>query len=221
MSTTTEHTEYLYTRQTADRYRRQGYEVSMECPLDFMDGFTADLLARKDDDLRVVEVKTRASIGADPRIAELAGIVEAKPGWSFDLVVVPEPERLEAPVNATPYDESQVRRRTDVAAQLLDAGHAEAALLMAWSACEATLRLQNAKVETARDLRITTSRYVLEEATHLGVIFHEEYDRLLEIARYCNAVSHGFTHDSSAASLVAELIETLTILSARDPLGED
>lgn len=221
MITATEHTEYLYACQTADHYRSRGYEVSMEYPLDFMEGFKADLLARKDDELRVVEVKTRASIGADPRIAELAGILEAKPGWSFDLVVVPEPERLTAPAETIPFNELQVRDRIDEAAQLLDAGHAEAALLMAWSACEATLRLQNAKVETARDSRITSTRYVLEEATHLGVIFHEEYARLFEITGYRNAVAHGFTHDNSADALAAELIETLEVLCARDPLGED
>lgn len=221
MRTTTEHTQYLYACQTADRYRQQGYEVSMECPLDFMDDFTADLIARRHDETRVVEVKTRASIGADPRIAELAGIVEAKPGWSFDLVVVPEPERLEGPADALQFDASQVRHRIDLVTRLLDSGHAEAALLMAWSACEASLRLQNGRVERARDSRITTARYVLEEATHLGVISHEEYDRLLEITKDCNAVAHGFTSGNSPASIAAELSETSEMLLARDPLGED
>ena len=116
MITATEHTEYLYTCQTADRYRERGYQVYMEYPLDFMDGFRADLLARKDDESRVVEVKTRGSIGADPRIAELAGMLEAKPGWSFDLVLAPQPERLAGTPDALPFDESQIRTRTDTAA---------------------------------------------------------------------------------------------------------
>ena len=218
MTTATEHTEYLYTCQVADQYRRQGYEVIIGRPLEFMDGFAADLVARKDDEWRVVEVKTRASIGADPRIAELAGVVGAKSGWSFDLVIVPEPERLSAPSEAIPFDESEVQRRIGAATLLLDAGHGEAALLMAWSACEALLRLHNAQVEVASDARITTANYVLEEAAHLGVIFHEQYSRLLEIARCRNAVAHGFTHDDDAEALAVELIGTVETLSARDPL---
>ena len=39
--------EYLLTQKTAEEYRSRGYEVLLEAPLDFLPGFTADLLVRK------------------------------------------------------------------------------------------------------------------------------------------------------------------------------
>ena len=209
------------TRETAEKFRNQGYEVTIDAPLDFMDGFSADLLARRGDEIRVIQVKTRAALGADPRNAELAGILEDKLGWSFNLVMVPEPERIPAPSGARPFSFEEVSGRLEEAEKLVQSGHHDAGLLMAWSALEAVLRLQKAKVEAPRDSRPTTANYVLEGATHLGVIYHEEYFRLFEIAGYRNAIVHGFTHDGDAKALAEELIRMAEVLILRDPCDED
>ena len=70
--------EYLLTHKTAEEYRGKGYEVVFEAPLDFLPGFSADLLVRKGDDVRVIEVKSRSSLAADPKISELARLIDAK-----------------------------------------------------------------------------------------------------------------------------------------------
>jgi len=77
--------EYLLTRKTAEEYRSNGYEVQLEASLDFFPGFQADLLVRKGDEAKVIDVKSRPSLAADPRISELARLIESKPGWSFEL----------------------------------------------------------------------------------------------------------------------------------------
>ena len=63
----TSNAEYLRARETAAEYRRMGYEVAREAPLDFLPGFRADLVVRKDDEVKVIEVKSRSSLAADPR----------------------------------------------------------------------------------------------------------------------------------------------------------
>ena len=89
--------EYLLTPKTAEEYRSRGYEVLLEASLDFLPGFRADLLVRKGDEVKVIEVKSRPSLAADPKISELARIIESKPGWTFELLLVSEPEKLDSP----------------------------------------------------------------------------------------------------------------------------
>ena len=95
--------EYLLAKKTAEEYRSRGYEVVMEAPLEFFPGFIADLLVRKGDEVKVIEVRSRPSLAADPRIGELARRVESKPGWTFELVLVSEPEKLDSPTGARSF----------------------------------------------------------------------------------------------------------------------
>ena len=64
--------EYLLAQKTVEEYRSKGYEVSRGALLDFFPGFRADLIVRKDDEVKVIEVKSRSSLAANPKISELA-----------------------------------------------------------------------------------------------------------------------------------------------------
>ena len=57
-----------------------GYEVEIAPVLDFFPGVRPDLLARKGEDVRVVEVRTRSSLAANPKTIELAKAIQAMPG---------------------------------------------------------------------------------------------------------------------------------------------
>ena len=199
--------EHLLNWETAEQYRRRGYEVAMDVPLDFLGGFRADLVARKGDEVRVIEVKTRAAIAATPELIELTRAVEAKSDWFFDLVIAPEPERESSPPDVTTFDETSILARLNEAADFIDRGQLDAGLLLAWSGCEAAVRRLIAD-HGVDDARITSVPYVLEQATILGLIWHEEYFRLLELSKYRNAVIHGFNHDGDMAALALELIAT-------------
>ena len=94
--------EFLLTQKTAEEYRNKGYEVSRDVLLDFFPDFYADLVVQKGADRKVVEVKQRSSLAADPRIRELARIIDSKPGWSFELLLVGEPEKLDSPEGQVP-----------------------------------------------------------------------------------------------------------------------
>lgn len=93
--------EYQLVRQTADAYRDQGYEVSIDEELDFLPGFRADLLARKGDRVKVIEVKTRSALANVRELDELARATNEKPGWSFELLLVAEAEQLGPPRGRT------------------------------------------------------------------------------------------------------------------------
>ena len=113
---------YLLARKTADEYRNKGYKVSLDMPLDFLPGFRADVVVSKDGETKVIEVKSRSSLGANPKIVELARIIDTKPGWSFDLVLVAEPEIVDSPQGAHPFKDEAILQRIEEAENTLAAG---------------------------------------------------------------------------------------------------
>ncbi len=200
--------EYLLTRKTAEEYRSKGYEVLLEAPLDFMPGFRADLLVRKGDEARVIEVKSRPSLAADPKISQLARLIESMPGWIFELVLVGEPEKVDSPEGARSFESEKIVQRIEEAERSLQAELPEAAFLLAWSASEAVIReLLTAQGVSSKS--ITSPGYVLDQGVYHGVISRSDYDALTRMRKYRNAIVHGFGTDDFDDELVAELIATI------------
>ncbi len=196
--------EYLLTLKTAEEYRSRGYEVLLEAPLEFMPGFTADLLARKGDETRVVEVRARPSLAADPKIGELARLLESKPGWTFELVLVSEPEKLDSPEGARSFEVGKIQQRIEEA-ESLQAKLPEAAFLLAWSASEAVIR-ELLTAQGVSSASITSPGYVLDQGIYHGVISRDDYDALTRFRKYRNAIVHGFVMDDFSDELVTALI---------------
>ena len=217
-------TEFLLTRKTAEEYRARGYEVLQEVALDFFPGFHADLVVEKGTDKRVIEVKKRSSLAADPRIAELARLIDAKAGWSFDLLLVAEPENLDSPTEAKPFTPQDVEKRVEEAEEACKVGLFEAAFIIAWSALEAVVRNLSETQEDSSS-NITTTAYTLERAFALGALSIEDYAQLVEMRKLRNAVVHGFSVKGVDESLVHGLVSTVRRLQSSVALkvrmGED
>jgi len=195
-------------RVLAEEYRRKGYEVveepSQEQLPDFLAGYHPDLLIRKGDEAIVVEVKSRTSLAQETQVRELARLLRTKPGWNFELIVVGEEERWRAPEGAHPFDRDDILRGLAAAEQLLHTGFADAALLLAWSASEATVRLLTE--EEAIMLERLAPLYILKQAAMHGVVSREEYHFLTKAMEYRNAFVHGFKPIDFEPALVIEII---------------
>ncbi len=207
--------EYLLARKTAQDYRRKGYEVAFDAPLDFLPGFRADLVVSRNDEVKVIEVKSRSSLAAEPRIRELAQAVDSRPGWSLELLLVAEPEKLDSPEGARPFDRGRVLQRIEEAEKALTSGMSEAALVLAWSACEAAARVLVTEQEKSnRD--ISAPGYFLDRAVFLGLISREEYGDLVHVRKYRNAIVHGFSHGDFGGELVRSMVGTVRRMMAAD-----
>jgi Holliday junction resolvase len=82
--------------RVAQRYRDEGYQVVVrpfgEQIPPFIAGFQPDLIAIRGNEGVIVEIKiNRMDLSSDHQISRLAEIVNARPGWRLDLVVL-EPE---------------------------------------------------------------------------------------------------------------------------------
>jgi hypothetical protein len=200
--------EGLLADQTAEEYRRKGYEVLREPQLDFLPGFSPDLVVRKGDETIVVEVKARSSLAANPKIKEFAQVIRSKPGWSFDLILVAEPEKLDSPEDAQPLSSVGIVEQIEKAERALESDLPEAAFLLAWSACEAAIREKNASHGVSTK-GISTASYVLNQAVSQGVISRDEYNKLTGMMRYRNAIVHGFSLNNLSDKLVKDLVKSV------------
>jgi hypothetical protein len=197
--------EILLTEKTEQEYRNKGYTVFREAPLEFMSDFVADLVARKDDETIVIEVSTQAGLALNSRISELVERLRTKPGWSFELLLVGEPEKLDSPPLVQLLDDHEIQRRLDQAARAVESGLAETAFVTAWSALEAATRALIAEeIGTTSD--ITMSGHVLDEAVFLGVISRSDHDDLRNMMKYRNAIVHGFSPSDFGNHMVTDLI---------------
>ena len=209
-------TEYLITHKTAEEYRRKGYEVTLEPALDFLPGMTPDILACRGDGRIVVGVKSRTSLAYDRRVAEMARILREKPGWTFELVLVAEPERLEAPEGARSFERDQILHRLEEAESLMEAGLLDTAFVMAWSACEAAIRAVVAE-QCVPDIGTTTPLFTLDQAVFEGVLSRSEYNDLRRMLPYLNAIVNGYDAGELDASMTTDLIAMARRMSS--PVG--
>jgi hypothetical protein len=194
----------------AEEYRSKGYEVierpSPEQLPEFLASYQPDVLAQRGGEAIIVEVKSRSSLAKDPRITEMARLVQTEPHWNFELVLVGEEEQLNVPEGVRPFGKDDIIQGIEAAERLVAAEFWAAALLPAWSTLEATLR--QLSEEEGVVLERFTPLSVLSQATSNGVISRDDYSFLTKVMKYRNALAYGFKPIEFDPTLVGELIST-------------
>ena len=210
---------YLSNLRSAEDYRLRGYQVERDVSLDFFPNCQVDLVATKNGEKRAVLVRTRTALAADVRITELAEILDDMPGWSFDLILVPEPEKLPTPKGAQIFKRESIDKRLEEVRIALDTGLPETAFLLAWSAAEAVLRdiLATDGITTES---ITTTGFVISQSAHEGIISPDSQDDLRRFQSYRNAIVHGFTMPDFSPDLVTELVDAIKRIEREAALDE-
>ena len=198
-------------RLLAQEYRAKGYEVTEhpgpnQVP-DFLRPFQPDLIARQGEGGVVVEVKTRAALARTSEAQEMARVLQSQPGWTFELVLVGAGDQALLAEGAEAFTADDVARSLDEAERLLDVGFAEAALLHAWAAAEATLRLL-ARQEGLDPDRPMPPLHLLKTLATEGALARSDYAPLMEAARLRNALAHGYRVPTFEPGLVRKLIGT-------------
>lgn len=194
MSTSSAPTEERLLQTVERRYKRRGYNVlrqprGTDLPR-FLSQFEPDMIAYKDQESVVVEVKPRAGLPASQYLAELANAVNAQEGWRFDLAVVNprNPPLIDEEVE--PLGQTEIVARIRAVRQLMKAHQDEAAILLAWSTVEAALRLVAAQQDITLESEQPAS--VIKKLYSLGLLSHEEYEMLQQGLRAGTIIGHGF-----------------------------
>src|SRR6266436_6490686 len=127
--------------KVAQEYREEGYDVVVQPSRDLLPEFlvdgTVDLIAQKGEEHVAVQVKGRRQLYdlQPPPIKVAVGS-----GWRFDIVVYPPDASEEVPPNGNDQGTGYANTLIEEAEQLLHPGTLRAALLLGWSAVEASMR---------------------------------------------------------------------------------
>lgn len=170
--------------QAKARYEADGYRVSLEEQLLIPGGFTADAVARRDDETVVIEVRSADLSDRDlERLQRLAEIVAAQAGWRVDIITY-QPE-------APPPDPARedVIRRVEEARQVASAS-ADAAVLLIWSAIEGALLLL-IQQRGLGPVGTVPPRRLIHTLTIDGVLSDRQAARLDDLALMRNDIAHG------------------------------
>ncbi len=197
-------------QEVEHHYRHNGYEVVVkprggQLP-PFLARFELDLIATTGHESVVVAVKTRADLRASADLIALAGAVEAQPGWRLDLSVTPPEHVSVVDEDAESLDQDEILARATVALTLSQGQQDEAALLLAWSATEAALRVYAAReqvpLESDKPVDVVAALY------SLGLLDRDDYDVLRRGLRASTIVAHGFRLPRTEQFLAADLAST-------------
>jgi Holliday junction resolvase len=180
--------------RVAQEYRDKGYHVIVEPTLsqtpDFVREFRPDIIATSGKESLIIEVKQVSHERDRDRVRAIAQLVERRPGWRF-IVVTPQPREGVLPGEALRLmDASKVRELLREAQALADATHYKGALLLAWAAVEAAMRL--AAQQQAIDPRRPDTWTLMRELVSNGTLDRESYQQLSDFFRLRSALAHGF-----------------------------
>lgn len=180
--------------RVAHEYAEQGYDVTVEPGVtelpDFMREYRPDLIARGSKDCLIIEVKQPGNDTEWNRIRAIAERVQSQPGWRFVLVSTERPdERLtDKPVHGP--EGKDVRRLSEEARTLVNRGHREAALLLAWAAVEGGMRL--AASREGIEIKRSDTWSLMRELVSAGLLERQRYSQLIDVFRFRSALAHGF-----------------------------
>jgi hypothetical protein len=174
-------------------------------------GYQPDLLARRGDDVYLVEVRDAARDLPVERISDVADEVRKHRGWHFLLVtaddVPPGAPGFPEPLPSWP----KLRRR---AAAALDFAatteYREAALLAVWASLEAILR-KTAQQEGLAAERLPTAT-LLDSAATMGLVLVGVDARLSCALRVRDRVAYGY---EASTTDVEQAVETVAALIVR------
>jgi uncharacterized protein YutE (UPF0331/DUF86 family) len=199
--------------QLAEEYRDQGYEVLFHpTPEDlpgFLKNYRPDMVARREDEAVIVEVKSRTSLRSPSTqyLRNLAEAVAQHSGWRFELVMTnPEDAIDDLPSAESSLQEPEIKSRLQVVKEL-STQHPELALLYCWSLVEATLRL--AAEHEGLTLQRFDFRYLVKQLATEGVISRSEYQLLMNTLLIRNSIAHGFKTTQLTQGDIDELVNTI------------
>jgi len=163
------------------------------------------MIARREDEAVIVEVKSRRSISSSGEyLQNLAQSVEQHPGWRFELVLINSEDIGYSPKVEGSLQQSEIETKLPIARQLATQ-HLESAILYSWSLVEATLRL--VIEHEGLSLQRLEPLYLVKQLVTEGVISRSEYQLLMNALSLRNSIAHGFKTTQLTRESIYELID--------------
>jgi hypothetical protein len=173
-------------KRVAADYRRQGYRVSWpngDVPIpSFLHDCHPDLIAERDDDHVVIDIKRSNRLRGSNDMKELAARIAAQPGWRFELVTL-----------GSDGDEAEVVSRPDWLEAMLrqhaDAGPTIFRVLYLGQVLDFLVR--GAAILNGMHVREKTVTGIAHELVFSGVMQQQTLDRIELVLDYRKRLMYG------------------------------
>ncbi|AZO42448.1 hypothetical protein EJ076_15800 [Mesorhizobium sp. M7D.F.Ca.US.005.01.1.1] len=177
--------EAEFTRDISAEFERLGWVPEDPNRFASMLNFKPDLVLRKGDQHTVVEIRKQGQT-TGRRIADMRRMVERHPNFQFEV-------RFLAPSASSPHAEiasSSVRRRIDLASELVERGDLGEGIAVAWIAIETSLRvmLNNQKEGPS----VSDPSRLIRTAFEAGKISQAQLFQLVAALNVRSQIVHGF-----------------------------
>jgi hypothetical protein len=194
-------------RQYADWYSQEGYQVSVEpapgnLP-DFLRALAPDLVARRNGENIVIEVRTSSPAKSD-RIRQIARALEHRAGWKLQVVYLDVADPEWQPPAHLPDAADLIARLDSLSGNEKDVDQGRGQFLLLWSIIEAAARHRLTRLRIPPTQQISSSALIKTLLTE-GIIEEEQYSLLRRGLAVRNAVAHGFLNQSVEPVLFEEL----------------
>ena len=201
-------------KQYADWYSQQGYQVSTEPSAtelpEFLRTLAPDLIAHRDGENIVVEIKTTSAASAE-RVQQLARALEHRAGWKLQVVYIDLVDPEWAPPPQLPEKADLLRRLDSLENGGKAEDHSHVQYLLLWSIIEAAARHRLAAHQIAPTGRISSSALIKTLLTE-GIIEEDRYTALRRGLTARNAIAHGFLNQPVDSTLFRELCDAARVL---------
>jgi REase_AHJR-like len=206
------------------QYQDEGYAVLTHPGADHLPGFAqefdVDILATRGEERVVVEVKRdRADLEAGPNLARQAEVINAQPGWRYDLIVLNESDPLQRLTReAREPSNEQIREALAHVERLIQGGELRVACVFACAALEAAMR------QVARDAELymprTTAGELLRTLYGNGFLTREDFNHLNRAFRTRSELVHGLVAPEVDPGMVGAVVGATHRLLADDQGSE-
>jgi REase_AHJR-like len=191
-----------------------GYKVSIEpliSSLPFeLGGYSPDLIATKDNEGIILEIKTSPNRLSVDRFQDIAERVATHPGWRFLLVTLDDINEKILPASADELPSwEELNARLIKLNKLIQDSFLEPAFLFLWSILEAALR-KRAIVQNIPISRFPTKK-LLNHSFSSGEISMSEFDLFTSYLEVRNRIAHGVAApiDSEMLNLAQSSVQIL------------
>lgn len=200
-------------REIVKDYENKGYIVHMNpnkslLP-NFLKNYEPDVIARKENDNVIIEVKTRNDRMNLQKFESLAKEIDKRKDWRFEMVFTNQKEKKLETTYQNTLSELEINNRIIEINRLIELNSFEASFLLSWSTIEAVLRnkLRNENFETDRKTTVS----IMKTMFSMGLINQHDYKTLQKSNTFRNNLIHGFEQNIDRISIqnILELINNL------------
>lgn len=209
--------EHTRLRELATEYRNLGYEVLIEpkpnqLP-DFLQGIQPDMLATKEDESILFEVRSRSNLPGEP-LQQFVTAIQNRPGWRFELVLTNPRESGQFGERPELLTDAQLREIARDSEKHLAKGHLQYSAMLAWITVEGAIASRLSGRISLQHLGHAPKK-LIKEAVSLGLIEQEHFSRLELLAEFRNRFVHARQTTIPSESEIRRSLEVARMLLGR------